>query len=1293
MKTHYISLSITMLILMFVTFAKNSEANWNKAEKNNYVTSQEVNSQNSKIEKSESMPAGVTQDLLNSLTDENGNSVISRQPNEDPEIDATQQRTFNGAATGDNYGTSVASAGDVNGDGYEDIIIGAPFNDFKALNAGRAYIFFGGINMNTIVDITLTGDTVINYFGASVSGAGDVNGDGYADVIVGAYGNSSNKGKSYIYYGGAAMNNIADVTMSGEAANDYFGFSVSGAEDVNGDGYSDVIVGAYGNSSYKGRSYIYYGGAVMNNIADVTMNGEFANNYFGFSVSKAGDVNGDGYSDVITGAYGYSSSAGRSYIYLGSAAMDNMTDVVMTGATANNYFAFSVAKAGDVNGDGYSDVITGAYGNNSNTGKAYIYFGGFLMDYTEDVTLTGEGISNFFGNSVSGAEDVNGDGYSDVIIGAKNFGLGKGKAYVYYGGASMNNISDISLTGENAGDNYGYCVTGGGDVNGDGYSDISAGANGFNTSAGRVYVYTNTMSGEDIIDLTATGESAGNNLGSSLSSAGDVNGDGYPDLIVGASGYSSNKGRVYIYYGGNSMDNLADIIMTGQSAGSKFGVSVSGAGDVNGDGYSDVIVGASGFNSNTGKAYIYYGGANMDTVSDVSMNGSAANNNFGVSVAGAGDVNGDGYNDVIIGADGAYTNSGEITLYFGGAVMDNIPDFSSGGTTNYKLGHSVSSAGDINGDGYSDIIAGAYGYNSSTGAAYIFYGGAIFTGNVNVILLGEITNSNFGYSVSSAGDVNGDGYSDVIIGAYQYNNIQGKAYIYYGNVIMDNSADVILNTESSYNYFGYSVSAAGDVNSDGYSDVIVGAPLYNGNGISNGVGKSYIYFGGSQMNNIADISMTGQTITDYNGTSVSAAGDLNGDGYSDVISGATGNNSGTGKVYIYFSSPPSVKPILNYVKDVPNDQGGRVNLKWARSGYDVNGSSLITDYLVQRSFPPTGGNFSWQNISTISASHESFYTYVDFTPSDSSSLGSGTFFYRITARTSDINQYWRSAIISGRSIDNIAPLMLSPFTATSSGNDVRLNWKRSTALDLLNYILYRSTSPVIDPQTEPSFVLTTDSTYLDTAPLNESYYYFAVAQDIHNNKSPVAVVAIPNNKRLIMYGAIQGLYDANSDTEIYDTVKVYLRNSAFPFELIDSSKNLLYGPGTGQEFLFANLQNNIPYYVVVKHRNALETWSADPVTFVSGDASIAFSVSSVFAYGNNEIQVDNSPYDVFAFYSGDVNQDGIIDAGDISAIENDAVNSVFGYVPTDLTGDDAVDASDISLVENNAVLGVYVVTP
>ncbi|HMQ70343.1 MAG TPA: FG-GAP-like repeat-containing protein, partial [Ignavibacteria bacterium] len=1237
MKYHNTLKHLIVYTLMFVGLTASSKAN----QKQTPYTQQT---------KTDSQPTGVTQDWLNSLTDESGKKIIQE---EDPEGEAMQKKVFNGISAGSNFGISVSSAGDVNGDGYDDIIIGAySYNS----NTGRAYIYYGGLNFNNVADLTITGEATFNVFGGSVSSAGDVNGDGYSDVIIGAYGYSSSKGRAYIYFGGASMNNTADIILTGESANNYFGKSVSNAGDVNGDGYSDVIVGADLYNTNIGRSYIYFGGSSMNNSADIIMTGSAAFNHFGVSVSNAGDVNADGFSDVIIGENGYSTNTGRAYIFFGGISMDNTADVVLTGESTGNNFGVSVSLAGDVNGDGYADVICGAYGFNSSTGKAYIYYGGAIMNSGVDVAMTGESASNFFGNSVSSAGDLNGDGFSDVIISSFGYSGSTGKVYVYFGGAVMNNVSDVTMTGETTNSSFGISVASAGDVNGDGYPELIVGAYGYNSNTGRAYFYNYFLKNDISAEVIMTGESTSNYFGCSVSSAGDVNGDGFSDVIVGARGYSGVTGRAYIFYGGLSFDNIADVVITGE-ASSVLGVSVSSAGDVNGDGYSDVIVGAYFYNSSTGRAYIYYGGSPMNATADVIMNGEAVNNFFGEEVCSAGDFNADGYSDVIVGAGGYYSSDGKVYIYYGGENMNNIADRTFYGTvfSGERFGSAVSSAGDVNGDGYSDILVGAYIYNNYRGRATLYFGGS----NEKLEFSGASVNDFYGISVSSAGDVNADGYSDIIIGAHQVDSGAGKAYIYLGSTFMNNVADLIITGQENYS-LGRSVSLAGDINRDGYSDVFIG---------SYGIGRADIFFGGIIMDQIPDVTMRGESTSfDNFGESVSSAGDINGDGYSDFIIGAEGFNTSTGRSYIYTGSAISAEPILLSVKDVPYDQGGYVDLKWARSSYDVNGSTVISDYIVERSLPPSGGNFAWATVAVIPSIKNSFYSFLAPTPFDSGSNTSGTFFFRITARTYIPSPNWHSAILSGRSIDNIAPLMVSPFTSAIVINNIRLTWKRSTASDLLNYVLYRSTSPSIDPQTEPVFTTTVDSTYLDTAPLGGVYYYFIVAQDIHNNLSPVAAVLSPNTQKLFLFGAIQGLYNPVTDIEIPDTISVYLRNSSSPYAIIDSSKNLLLGPGTGQEFFFNNSQDGIPYYIVVKHRNALETWSADPVSFVNNDASIAYSVSSIYAYGNNEIQVDNSPYDVYAFYSGDVNQDLIIDLTDIVDILNDANIFTTGYVVTDVTG-------------------------
>jgi hypothetical protein len=946
------------------------------------------------------------QEILNSSINNGGGNPLP---------DAMQERFFTGLNADDTFGMSLSSAGDVNGDGYDDIIIGAPNNDAGGGNAGRAYVFFGGNIINSLADIILTGTAANDLFGRGVSTAGDVNGDGYSDVIVGIPGQDaagSNAGAAYIYFGGESMDNIADVMLTGEAAGDQLGFSVASVGDVNGDGYSDVITGAFFNDAGgtdAGRAYIYFGGQTMNNTADVILTAEATGDQFGYSVSTAGDVNGDGYSDaIVSGSRNDTGGTdrGRAYIYFGGQSMDNIADVILTGDDLGDTFGSSVSTAGDVNGDGYSDVIVGAANEDTggaNSGSAYVFYGGSTMDITADVMFIGDAASDQFGLSVSECGDINGDGYSDVIVGAYFNDVGgsnAGRAYIYFGGISMDNINDGILTGEAASDQFGWSVSDAGDINGDGYSDVIVGA-------------------------------ANNDAG------------------------GADAGRAYIYFGGNVMDNTADVILTGAAEIDFFGNSVSTAGDVNGDGYSDVIVGAyknDAGGSNAGRAYIYFGGASMDNLVDVTLTGEATLDNFGYSVSTAGDVNGDGYSDVIVGA----------------------PNNDAGGTF--------------------------------AGRAYIYFGGNVMDNTADVILTGAAEMDFFGNSVSTAGDVNGDGYSDVIVGAA--NNDAGgadagRAYIYFGGNVMDNTADVILTGAAEIDFFGNSVSTAGDVNGDGYSDVIVGAYGNDAGGYS--AGRAYIYFGGNVMDNTADIILTGETAIDLFSNSVSTSGDVNGDGYSDVIVGAYGNNAGgysAGRAYLYLSTSPIIQSALTSIRDIANDQGGFVRVKWNRSGYDIPGQNRIAEYILQRSDPPGTSGFVWDYVATIPAIRAFEYSYVSPTPSDSFSNSSGTFYFRVIARGIHPDELWYSNIMYGHSVDNLSPSAPRNFYAGILGDDVKLGWKANSESDLLNCVIYRTDVAGANPDTLEIYAGVFDTTFIDTNPLSGTAYYFLKAQDVHNNLSP-----------------------------------------------------------------------------------------------------------------------------------------------------------------------------------------------
>jgi len=273
-------------------------------------------------------------------------------------------------------GNAVAGAGDVNGDGYSDVIIGASrYDDGASTDEGRAWVYYG-----SATGLSVTPDVILDdanqagaYFGYSVAGAGDVNGDGYADVIVGAYnynGGNTGEGRAWVHYGSAGgLSALANRTLD-DANQDgaYFGYSVAGAGDVNGDGYADVIVGAYsyddGANINEGGAFVYYGSA--SGLAAIPSStpddANQANSAFGGCVSSAGDVNGDGYSDVAICAYLYDDTfvdEGVVFIYYGGAGglSASPNAILDDGDQVNASLGWLAAGAGDVNGDGFADVL------------------------------------------------------------------------------------------------------------------------------------------------------------------------------------------------------------------------------------------------------------------------------------------------------------------------------------------------------------------------------------------------------------------------------------------------------------------------------------------------------------------------------------------------------------------------------------------------------------------------------------------------------------------------------------------------------------------------------------------------------------------------------------------------------------------------------------------------------------------------------------------------------------------------------------------------------------------------
>ncbi len=885
------------------------------------------------------------------------------------------------------FGYSVGTAGDVNGDGYSDVIVGAPWYDSGETDEGGAFVYYGSaIGLSTIVDWLVDGDQTGSRFGFSVGTAGDVNGDGYADVIVGADwydDNEVNEGAAFVYHGSELGLSTTEnwMTQSDRTGAEY-GRSVGTAGDVNGDGYTDVIIGARyhdGGETDAGASFVYYGSVSgLSAVADWTVEGDQSMALFGRAVGTAGDVNGDGYADVIVGARNYDgdeTNEGRAFVYQGSATgLSTTADWIAEGNQASAAFGVSVGTAGDVNGDGYADVIIGAHfydNGQTNEGRVYVYHGSATgLGTTVDWTSESDDPNAYFGWSANTAGDVNGDGYADIVVGAFLYDGGEqdeGLAHVYYGSITgLNTTADWTVESDQIGAALGTAVGTAGDVNGDGYSDIIVGADKYNngqTDEGRVYVYYGGSIGltNGPAVWTAEGNQDGAEFGRFVRTAGDVNGDNYDDVIIGAPYYDggqTDEGAAFIFHGSMTGPSIApDWMAESDQADAEFGFPVGTAGDVDDDGYADVIIGARYYDNDQideGRAYVYHGSATgLNAVADWIAEGNQVEAYFGVSTSTAGDVNCDGYADVIVGAlryNNGQEREGRAYVYHGSATgLSATADWMA--ESNYPLsyfGVSVDTAGDVNGDNCADVIVGAHGYNNGIargGRAYVYHGSlAGLSPSANWTADVDQNDAQFGYSVSTAGDVNGDNYDDVIVGSPGHDNgetDEGRVYVYHGSAT-GLSTTPNWTTESNQAGaqlgFHYTVDTAGDVNRDGYSDIIIGAKSFD-NGETD-EGRAYVYLGSmTGLSDSADWTAESNQDGAEFGSGVGTAGDVNGDGYADIIIGAhyyDGGHTDEGRAYVYYGDPTGIRPSLTNWMAEGNQAGAQFGNSVDTAG-DVNG--------------------------------------------------------------------------------------------------------------------------------------------------------------------------------------------------------------------------------------------------------------------------------------------------------------------------------------------------------------------
>ncbi len=779
-----------------------------------------------------------------------------------------------GVQSQESLGTSVATAGDVNGDGYSDVLICAAFHDRIEVDEGRVALYLGSaIGLESTPSWVVYGDRFSANLGWSLGG-GDVNGDGYDDVILGAPGYNG-EGRVFVHHGSATGPSVfPDWIAERNEPGARFGRALV-ATDVNGDGYSDVVVGApfhdYLGDTDPGRIFLYLGSS-QGLLPTPAWAGQWHEDsaYLGTAIASVGDYDGDGYADVAVGAAGYNDGlddVGLVALYLGSPSGLDIRDAIV--GDAANPIGEDVGSAGDVNGDGLADIIVGSvYG----FGEASIYLGRSdgLLDDEPSWTVTGAHDGSVFGAAVAGAGDVDDDGFSDVLVGSPSEN-GVGAAYAYYGSADVPDVDSWTMTTGQTDGGIGLNVARAGDVDGDGFADVIIGGAAFDDGElgeGRAYLFRGNANGlEPTPSWTVDGDQVDAFLGYDIAGAGDVNGDGFGDLIVGAFGYEdgeADEGFVYVYHGSPSGPSLTpDWFAEGGQMNAAFGVSVSGAGDVNADGYADVVIGAylhDGADVDDGRVVVYHGSATgLESTPAVVIDGGQADGRLGIAVSTAGDVNADGYADVIAGAyyqDGGHSDEGIVYLYLGGpGGVSDVPAWTAeGDQTEAWFGRELAAAGDVNGDGYADVIVGTYKYNAGNtdeGRAYVYHGGPSGLDAAPAWSVeSDQTLGYMGIAVSGAGDLNGDGFADVVVGASLFDDVVadgGRVFAFLGSPsgLTGTAATAPwgFSGEQTGEELGRRLAGVGDVNGDGYADIVATAHLYDGTYVDEG--RALLFLGNS----------------------------------------------------------------------------------------------------------------------------------------------------------------------------------------------------------------------------------------------------------------------------------------------------------------------------------------------------------------------------------------------------------------------------------------------------------------
>lgn len=818
--------------------------------------------------------------------------------------------------SGSLFGSAVGNGGDINGDGFDDVVVGANSYNNAYIDGGRVYVYFGSVSGPvTTPSQTIDGVGTSGFFGKLVNTAGDVNGDGFDETLI------RKSSTTYLYYGSAAGLVSATILStgvgSGNVAN-YFG----PAGDINGDSYDDVLWASYDTDNgftNEGKVAVWLGSAAgIIATPHRIYEGEQTNAQLGFSAAS-GDLNGDGYSDIAFSANKFDNGQtdeGIVYVCYGSSGgLNAVPDWSREGNKINAAAGYSIS-CGDINNDGFDELgiaIPKYDDSTSYEGLVELYYG-------QPTGISETNVYRHYYYSTVASDysflnltaDLNGDNYNDMLYGDILTDNARPGTYAIFPGGP-NGILNESAFRTSAG------LIGNGDYNNDGKSDLLKPG----TEIATLVNGSTFFMPPDIQDYIS-GSQSNALFGNAVSSAGDVNNDGFDDIIIGSPEFDStytNEGKVELYLGDGSGEFGAPVwVKYGQQANAKFGYSVSAAGDVNGDGFDDILIGTPLFDNlyiDEGRIQIYYGGSSgiNNFLFPATRYSYQAGAQLGFSVSDAGDVNNDGYNDFIAGApyyDKGSLDEGVAYIYIGSPVSPSFSPIWVGESNQASAyyGMSVSGGGNINGDIYDDIAVGAPYFNkagTNNGQVYIYHGKSTGVSSFANFTKSVVSEYYQGQSIAIDGDLNNDGYDDLIYAS------DDKYYAFTGSGTGINSTPIWSGEGIGYNATSINtrlVSYCNDIDGDSYDDIMVTSSTSSMGSYSEGV--TYLLHGNmfGLTPSYSDVYEGNRTFANF-GADVDC-GDFNGDGFGDLIIGAPkylDNDVFTGRSYFYFGSGISCSDI------------------------------------------------------------------------------------------------------------------------------------------------------------------------------------------------------------------------------------------------------------------------------------------------------------------------------------------------------------------------------------------------